>query len=293
MQVRAFSRGVAMIVTVVLLAGVLPLAVGAADPSPGPDPRLIITRLGDQPPAAPAVSAMPAAPTAPVVMLQSFHFSAQGKITVRGTPGDISLTMNGEVALPDRLHATVTVRDGASTATIPPIEVVVAGSKPFVHLTGSASPTGKDVWVLIDNPDGMTMLPVGGLPNLANLPPISTQTQMLGDETISGTLTTHMRTTVDPTALLGGAGKSAKPSMLTVDVWAGKADKLPRRIAVNGNLSIDPNSLSAQFGGAPMPSSAMAVDATITFTVDFTDLNAPVTISAPATFVKLSDILNQ
>ena len=92
------------------------------------------------------------------------------------------------------------------------------------------------------------MFPGGMMPNLANLPPIPTQTQTIGDETINGTLTTHMRTTIDATALLGGMSKSAKPSKLTVDIWTGKADNLPRRVAVNGSLSIDPNSLAAQFG---------------------------------------------
>src|SRR6185312_14691076 len=109
--------------------------------------------------------------------------------------------------------------------------------------------------------------------NLANLPPIPIQTQTVGDETINGTLTTHMRTTTDATALLGGSSKTAKPSNLTVDVWMGKSDNLPRRVAVNGSLSIDPNSLAAQFGGATAAAAApaMPVDATITFTMDFTN----------------------
>jgi hypothetical protein len=291
MRVRAPLRGLMMVVLTLLVGGLLPLAVAAADPSAGPDPRLVVTRLGDQPPAA--------SPSVPggAAMLQSFHFSAQGKITVGGTsPDTLSLTMNGDFAMPDRLHATVTVSDTASTGTIPPIELVVVGSQPYIHLTGSASPTGKDVWVLIDNPSGTGMFPGGMMPNLANLPPIPTQTQTVGDETINGTLTTHMRTTIDATALLGGSSKGAKPSNLTVDIWTGKSDNLPRRIAVNGSLSIDPNSLAAQFGGAAAtaPTTAvMNVDATISFTMDFSNLNLPVTITAPTSFVKLSDFLSQ
>ena len=136
------------------------------------------------------------------------------------------------------------------------------------------------------------MFPAGMMPNLANVPPIPTQTQTVGDETINGTLTTHMRTTIDATALLGGMSKSAKPSKLTVDTWTGKADNLPRRVAVNGNLSIDPNVLAAQLGQETV-SGARPVDANFTLTVDFTNLNAPVTITAPASFVKLSTLLDQ
>jgi LppX_LprAFG lipoprotein len=286
-RTRTFSRGLMTAVMVLMLGGLLPLAVGAAAPPVGVDPRLIITRLGDQPPA--GVSSTPGA----AASLQSFHFVAQGMLTISGEPDKISLAMNGDFAMPDRLHATVTLTDSASNDTIPPIEFVVVGSTPYVHLTGDLSPAGKDLWVLIDNPDGMGgMFPAGMMPNLANLPPIPTQTQTVGDETINGTLTTHMRTTIDATALLGGMSKSARPSKLTVDTWTGKADNLPRRVAVNGNLSIDPNALAAQLGQETV-SGARPVNANFTFTVDFTNLNAPVTITAPASFVKLSTLLNQ
>lgn len=290
MRVRAPLRGLMTAIVIILIGGLLPLAVGAADPSTGISPRLIITRLGDQPPASP--SSAPGVPGA-TATLQSVHFAAQGTITMSNPPDTISLTMNGDYAMPDRFHATVTVADKASTTTIPPIEVVVVGSSPYVHLTGSASPTGKDVWVLVDNPAGTGMFPVGMAPNLASLPSIPTRTQTLGDETINGTLTTHMRTTIDATALLGGSSTNAKPSKLTADVWTGKSDNLPRRVTANGSLSIDPNSLAAQFGGGATASPATPVDATITFTVDFSNLNVPVTITAPTSFVKLSDLLSQ
>ncbi|MGI8857770.1 MAG: hypothetical protein ACR2JW_18700 [Thermomicrobiales bacterium] len=287
MQKRALSRGVLTALVVMLFGALFPLAVGAADPYPMPDPRLVITRLGDQAPAGPPST--PGAAATP----QSFHFAAQGKITVSSAPGDISLTMTGDFAMPDRLHATLTVRDSASTDTIPPIELIVVGSQPYIHLTGSASPTGKDVWVLVDNPAGLGMLPGGAVPNPANLPPVPTQTQTLGDETINGTLTTHMRTTVDATVLLGGTSKNAKPSMLTVDLWTGKSDNFPRRVAINGSLSIDPQSLMMQPGSMARPSAGANVDATIALTIDFSAFNVPVTITAPTSFVKLSDFIKQ
>ncbi len=297
MRVRRMVRGLMVVVSLSLLAILLPVGVGAADPARSPDPRYIITRLGDQPPAAPVAAPMttPTTPTTPMTtaptLPQSFRFTAQGRITVTSTPGDLMLTIKGEFAKPDRLHATLTLSDSSSSDTIPPIELLVVGQSAYVHLTGDASPTGKDVWVLIDNPAGLTSVPGASIPNLANLPPVSAQTQTLGDETINGAPTTHTRTTVDATTLFGGAAKGAKPSMLTVDVWVGKGDNFPRRVSVNGNLSIDPSALTSGQTGrttAAVPSSS--VDATLSFTVDFSDFNAAVTINPPATFVKLSDL---
>jgi len=299
MRVRWIVRGLMMVMSMSmsmsLLAVMAPVGVGAADPAGKPDPRYIITRLGDQPPVAAVAAPMttPTTPTATAPMLpQSFRFTAQGRITVKGTPGDLMLAMKGEFAKPDRLHATLALSDSSSSDTIPPIELLVIGQSPYVHLTGDASPTGMDVWVLVDNPTGLTSVPGASIPNLANLPPVSTQMQTLGDETINGAPTTHTRTTVDATMLLGGTAKGAKPSMLTVDVWTGKSDNFPRRVSVNGNLTIDPSALAGGQTGSPTATlPASAVDATLSFTMDFSDFNAAVTINPPAAFVKLSDLL--
>jgi hypothetical protein len=283
---RGFRALIAGVVFLVLI-GALPVSLAAADPSSQPDPRLVITRLGDQPPAGP-----PPAATATTAMPKSFRFSAQGRLTVPGESGEITLAMNGEVGVPDRLHATLTlsIQDTGSNDSIGPLEVVVVGTSPYVHLTGDASPTGKDIWVLIDNPGGAGSFPASMLPDFGNLPPVPTQTQTLGDETINGTLTTHMRTTVDATALFGGA-KNAKPSTLTVDVWTGKSDNFPRRASINGNVTIDPTALASLVGGSASDFSGPPVTLSLALTINFTDLNVPVTIDAPTTFVKLSDVL--
>jgi len=290
MKVGRIFRWVLVFATLGLFALMLPVGVAAANPTVPPDPRFVITRLGDQPPAAATAAAAPM--TTAVTPPKSLRFTAQGRITVKGTPGDLMLAMKGEFASPDRLHATLTLSDSSSSDTIPPIELIVVGQSPYVHLTGDASPIGQDVWVLIDNLDGLTSVPGAGILNLANLPPVSTQTQMLGDETINGTATTHTRTTVDATSLLGGTVKSAKPSSITVDMWVGKGDNFPRRIAISGNLSIDPSALtSGQTGRTAAVAPSSVVDATLNFTIDFSDFNVPVTINPPATFVKLSDVL--
>lgn len=273
-------------VALLLLIGALPMSVAAADPAPRPDPLHVITRLGDQPPAGtPAVAKASA--------VQSFRFSARGRLTVPGESGDLTLTMSGEFALPDRLHAALTLKlqDKTTSDTVGPLELTLIGSTPYVHLPADLSPTKRDVWVLIDNPDGGGALPTAMVPNLGNLPPVSTQTQTLADETIGGTLTTHTRVIVDATALFSGGAKNAKPSNLTVDVWTGKADNFPRRVGINGDLTIDPDALASLIGGGTSTGSAKPVTMTLSFTIDFTDLNAPVTINAPTTFVKLSDFV--
>jgi hypothetical protein len=197
--------------------------------------------------------------------------------------------MTGEVAAPDRMHVTLTLTDPMTGETLP-IEMILIGTTPYIHLTKDLSPSGKDVWVLVDNPGGMSGLPGGNLSSLANLPPIPTQMQTIGDETVGGVSTTHTRTTIDATALLGGSAKGAKPSMLTLDLWTAKSDNFPRRLTINGTVSIDPNTLLGMTDGTPS-SAADIVNATLTFSMNFTDLNVPVTITAPTSFVKLSDIV--
>jgi hypothetical protein len=285
MQSGKILRGLACLLTVIMFWCALPLGAAAADPTPKPDLRYVITRLGDQPPVLPTIG-----PGTATAQVQSFKFSAQGVISIAGPDGgDLRLAMTGEFAMPDRLHLTVTFTDPQAGEIIP-IELIVIGTTPYLHLTKDLAPNGKDTWVLVDNPGGMNSLPGVNLPNVANLPPVSTQMQTIGDETVGGVPTTHTRTTIDATALLGGSAKGAKPSMLTLDLWTGKSDTFPRRLTINGALSIDPNALLGLTDGTPS-SAADIVNATLTFSMNFTDLNTPVTIAAPTAFVKLSDIL--
>jgi hypothetical protein len=269
---------------VLVLWCALPLGAAAADPPPKPDPRYVITRLGDQAPVLPAPG-----PGTTATQVQSFKFSAQGTISIAGPDGgDLQLKMTGEAALPDRFHLTVTLIDPMTKETLP-IEMILIGMTPYIHLTKDLSPNGKDVWVLVDSQSGLNSVPGAKVPNLANLPSVPTQMQTIGDETINGVVTTHTRTTIDATALLGGATGS-KPSTLTLDLWQGKSDQFPRRLTINGNLTIDTNALLGAPSGTPSDPSDI-VSATLTFSMDFTDLNVPVTITAPTSFVKLSDVL--
>jgi hypothetical protein len=197
--------------------------------------------------------------------------------------------MTGEVAMPDRIHLTLTLTDPDSGEVLP-LEFILIGKTPYVHIPSEIAPDGKDIWVLVDDTDALMAISGMGMPNLANLPPVPSQTQTIGDETINGTPTTHTRTTIDATALLGGGAKGSKPSTLTLDQWTGKSDNFPRRLTINGTLSIDPDAL---FGDLSSDSgiSSQVVNATLSFSMDFTDINAPVTVSAPTTFVKLSDLI--
>lgn len=285
MRLGRVFRGVTCVLAVLALWCALPLGAAAADTAPKPDPRYVITRLGDQAPVLPAIG-----PGTAATQVQSFKFSAKGVISIAGPDGgDLRLAMTGEVALPDRFHLNVTLTDPIAGDTVP-IEMILIGTTPYIHLTKDLSPSGKDVWVLVDNPGGLSNLPGANVPNLANLPPIPTQMQTIGDETINGVPTTHTRTTIDATALLGGTATGTKPSTLTLDLWQGKSDQFPRRLTINGSLSINPDVLLGETGGTPS-SAADIVNATLTFSMDFTDLNVPVTITAPTSVVKLSDIL--
>jgi hypothetical protein len=277
-------RGLIWILAVIALWCVAPLAAAAADPGPKPDPRYVITRLGDQGPALPVLP-----PGASATQVQSFKFSSQGRITIAGESGELRFTMTGEVAMPDHIHLTLTLTD-PDTGELLPLEFVLIGKTPYIHLPSGITPDGKDVWVLVDDTDALMAISGMGMPNLASLPPIPTQTQTIGDETVNGTPTTHTRTTIDATALLGGSAKGSKPSTLTLDQWLGKSDNFPRRLTINGTVSIDPNALFGDLSNDSGLSSEI-VNATLSYSMDFTDINAPVTVSAPTTYVKLSDLI--
>lgn len=282
MHGRRLFRGIIALVGLLALVGAFPLTAGAADPlSSVPDPRYVITRLGDQS----TVTATPR-PMAGA-QVQSFRFAAQGRVTAAGEPDELRLAMQGEFAMPDRFRATLTISDPTEPAPVT-FDVIVIGDKLYIRLPPDLALDGKELWVLIDDPRGLGAVPGAKMPGLATLPPIPTQMQTLGDETINGVLTTRTRTTIDATALLGGSAQGAQPSTLTLDLWTGKADNFPRRLAINGTAAINPDAL---FGLDSSPRSAAAtVTVTIAFTMDFTDINVPITIVAPATYVNLSSL---
>ena len=123
---------------------------------------------------------------------------------------------------------------------------------------------------------------------------------VVGDETVGGADTTHVRAGVDVAALLsdlntflaktakttGTAGKlptsipsstaqkiSAAIKNATVDIWTGKADKTLRKLSLNLTVPVS-GQIASLLGGLK--------SAGIGLTLSYADLNQPQTISAPS-----------
>jgi hypothetical protein len=125
-----------------------------------------------------------------------------------------------------------------------------------------------------------------------------TNASVVGSDNIGGTDSTHIRAGVNVSALLqdintllGKASSSAGtklPSSIpqatqqniaaaiknaSVDVWTGKSDKVLRKLSLNLNVPV-PGRLSTLAGGM--------TSAGIGFTLQYSDVNQPQTISAPS-----------
>ena len=121
---------------------------------------------------------------------------------------------------------------------------------------------------------------------------------VVGSDTIGGTDTTHIRAAVnvgallqDVNTLLGKASSSAGtklPSSIppatqqkiaaavknaTVDIWTGKSDKVLRKLSLNLNVPVT-GRLSTLAGGM--------TSAGIGFAIQYSDVNQPQTVAAPA-----------
>ncbi len=125
-----------------------------------------------------------------------------------------------------------------------------------------------------------------------------TNASVVGSDNIGGTDTTHIRAGVNVTALLqdmntllGKASSSTGAKLpgsipqatqqkiaaaiknATVDVWTGKSDKVLRKLSLNLNVPVS-GQLSTQAGGM--------TSAGIGFSLQYSDVNQPQTISAPS-----------
>jgi hypothetical protein len=312
-KVSTVPRVLTVLLILLTCSCALPFSAAAATPTPPPDPRYVITRLGDQPPPGPAPR-----PATIASSIQSFRVSMQVRITAPGGTEELRQSVTGEFALPDRAHTTTVLSDSLSADT-DTFDWIAIGKDNYLYFDQIPTAAGPGAWVLFDDPefanqpDGRDITSGADLLNLVNVLPILPGTEIIGDETINGVLTTHTRATVDARTYVGAAdyvpteldGARVHP-LLTLDLWTGKSDNFPRHLTLTGNLFIDPARLLGQMGSTPSSDADLLdavtsyaingpgkVPAPASFVMDFTDLNAPVTIDAPATFVKLSDLFKE
>jgi len=302
---RGFSRPVWAVVGIALLTCIAmstPGTVSADDGVVVTPPNYYAQRLGgpiiNYASATPTVVAMPVTP-------RSSRFTGHGQVSVSGSPMVPTLTfaVRGEQMQPASAHLVLTLDSATGPAAIPPIEVTVVDTKVYVHLTGTLAPNGRDEWLLIDGLDNSLPATAASMTTMmgaSSLSPNAVTIQTLGDETINGVPTTHQRATVDPATLVGlvnGAattgsqGARVQQASAVVDFWIGKSDHYLHRATLTEQIRIDPRALTSMGTPATMEGGTGPVDAAVTFTIDFTDFNTPVTITPPATYTKLSDVV--
>ncbi len=268
MRRTRWSMAQTAILTILLLLLAAPLTVGAADPVPAAN---IITRLGAPPPViAPMLAMMGDARTA-----QTAHFVAKGSITATGD--DLTIALNGDVSMQGNLRMRLTLGGSVLAGTpVPPIDIISVNNELYVYVPAEFGIGDTAAWVLIDQNVLNTNMRGSGseVAQLRDLASLLQQVKVgkietLADETVNGTLSVHQRVMVDIAGLVG----NDKPVPLTVDLWQGKADMQPRRLTINGTYTDSGDT------------------ATFAFAMDFTYDDAPVAVTRPATFVKLSTLL--
>jgi len=236
---------------------------------------------------------------------QGFRYASTRTVAV-GTDiaPDITFASNGEQVGQDRLHSTTTLASGS--VRLDPFETTQLGPDTYVHLPGSLTPNGVDQWLQLDvlggllsgiiSPIALQQASPGDA--LALLNSVS-DVQTVGDETINGVNTTHLRGTIDLAKATAGNGPLAglgniyggPQSTVTVDAYVSKDNSLVRRLVFVSKADVDLSTLNlgSVLGVAP---GLISTNALTNATFDFTDYNAAgITVDPPAQFARVSDYL--
>ncbi len=236
---------------------------------------------------------------------QAFRFASTRTVAVGAdVMPDISFASNGEQVGQDRLHTSTTLTSGS--IRLDPFEATQIGRDAYVHLPGSLTPTGVDQWLQLDVLGGLlsgVISPIAlqqASPGdaLALLNDVS-DAQTVGDETINGVNTTHLRGTIDLAKATTGNGPLAglgniyggPQSTVTVDVYVGKDNGLVRRLVFVSKADVDLSTLNlgSVLGVTP---GFISTNALTNATFDFTDYNiAGIAVDPPVRFMRVSDYL--
>ncbi len=158
-------------------------------------------------------------------------------------------------------------------------EMVVVDGKAYLKLPAGLGSTTDKPWLALDAPTSkLGSNPLGTMDPKAMLDELKSITgdlTVVGHETIDGVDTTHYHGTIDPSKA-PGATQGAAPKLfgsitMPVDVW----------IDDQGLLRRQQLSITAPAGSADSGASSLLGGFGLTLTIEFTDLGAPVTITAP------------
>jgi hypothetical protein len=180
--------------------------------------------------------------------------------------------------------------------------IVSTGTNGYITLDGAAYQLPAADYQKLASSFSSAGSGTGGLSKLG-INPLHwlTNPSVVGDETVAGASTTHIKANINVASLLGdlstflqkasssgAAGSTAIPSTIspstrqkiaaavknpTVDVWTGTSDKTLRKLSINLNLPVS-GQASTLLGGLS--------SAGIGLTLQYADLNQPQTVAAPS-----------
>ena len=192
----------------------------------------------------------------------SFHFAmdATVAIEVSGFGVQLPISFAGDFLAPDSIGGVATVSLGLATLQS---EIILIGDS--VYATNPA--TGR--WEANPAPDLLIFSPLdfvgSGAPGAGDL----VGHVLVGQESIDGSPTYHLRATAPPEAFEGTEGDAS------VEFWIGVEDGLLRRISIEADASLDDG------GDGLLAEVGVSGDAALSLTIDLSDFGKPVSIEAP------------
>jgi hypothetical protein len=173
--------------------------------------------------------------------------------TVQLASGVQIVNAEGDVLRPDRLSMSFTLRLAGFSAES---KLIVVGEELFITnpLSGQwqKAPSSTGAPRVLDKDHGMSSL-------LRNV----TDAQRVGNETLDGTQTQHLKGRVPATSFADMAGSQPTGDAVAGDLWVGSDDFLPRQVRLEGPI------------GAGDTAATVRV-------LKFSKFNQPVTIERPS-----------
>lgn len=177
----------------------------------------------------PATSLLPQA-TQAFDSLQTFHFTLTHQNGTTPIPNGLQLvSADGDVVVPDRMHATIEAKVGNQTVRV---EVIGVGSQgwmtnPF-NRQWQPLPNGTTIKDIFDPTQGVKAI-IGSLQNA----------EVVGQEKVDGADTWHVKGTI-PSDALTVAVPVAKPGFTVgIEAWIDVSDALMRRVYLEGPIEPD------------------------------------------------------
>jgi lipoprotein LprG len=213
MKRTALALAIAALFGAFLLAFTACGGGGGGSPTSGPLP--------------PAASVLPAAVQA-FDSLQTFHFSLTHENGTSPIPNGLQLvSADGDVVVPDRMHATIEAKVGSQTVKVEIIGVGDQGwmTNPF-NRQWQPLPSGTTIKDIFDPAQGVKAI-IGSLQNA----------QVTGEEKVGGVQTWHVEGTVQSDVLATAVPISRSGLTVGIEAWIEVDGSLIRQVYLKGPIA--------------------------------------------------------